>query len=97
MNLVVTEKANRCHFRTAEHHHSIPQQRSKQQLVYSSETEGDDEEIYPNRSFYCEEDEYDSEMDDFIDDSMVDDFQREDFEETLRLVFLIKLKTALNF
>lgn len=31
--------------------------------------------------------EYDSEMDDFIDDTELDDLQRKDIEETLRLVF----------
>ncbi|VDN56261.1 unnamed protein product [Dracunculus medinensis] len=33
-----------------------------------------------------EEGEYDSEMDDFIDDTEVDEFQREDFEKTLKLI-----------
>jgi len=32
-------------------------------------------------------DEYDSDLADFIDDSMVDDLQREDLEETLRFLF----------
>jgi len=41
-------------------------------------------------------DEYDSDLADFIDDSMVDDLQREDLEETLRFLFQTR-NISINF
>ncbi|KAL7079338.1 hypothetical protein ACQ4LE_001429 [Meloidogyne hapla] len=48
-----------------------------------SETDDDEEDDDEGGGYG---DEYDSDLADFIDDSMVDDLQREDLEETLRLI-----------
>ncbi|KAI3420957.1 hypothetical protein GPALN_014584 [Globodera pallida] len=60
---------------------------SSRKFANYSETDDDDEnDDYRGRREDEEDDEYDSDMADFIDDSMVDDMQREDFEETLKII-----------
>ena len=58
-----------------------PSSSSSRKYANYSETDEDEEDEEERYG-----DEYDSDLADFIDDSIVDDLQREDFEETLRLI-----------
>jgi hypothetical protein len=51
---------------------------------YANYSETDEDEEDEDEEMNEHGDEYDSDLADFIDDSMVDDLQREDLEETLR-------------
>uniref|UniRef100_A0A914I434 Protein SPT2 homolog n=1 Tax=Globodera rostochiensis TaxID=31243 RepID=A0A914I434_GLORO len=63
-----------------------PSSSSRKFANYSETDEDDENDDYRGRREDEEDDEYDSDMADFIDDSMVDDMQREDFEETLKII-----------
>lgn len=70
----------------------------KKSIRYTNYSETDEEQVEEEIN---DDEEYDSDMADFIDDTVVDDLQREDFEESLRFIILHFLKInkslTLNF